>query len=245
MKQASIAGQIGTFLGLSWPYFATSVTKRYAPWEATAPYHRDSNVPRNLAAELPLAHLIPECTSAHSHGEQRIRRCCGCRPGGNFRSRSAPIPLRQAHKLQGDLGHTDLQEDLEFHSSSKLMHYLPSMLADRHLRLREHAQFSRQQDPARRRRLPPHPRGRLVLAQTLPLDPLLLRASLRRRHGLGPQPLQSHPLPARKLPRCPRGQPRPLRPRMDRDDRRRHPVPHGDHQPVPRTPGERALCVRL
>lgn len=34
------------------------------------------------------------------------------------------------HKSQGDLGHTDLQEDLEFHSSSKILMFFSLYIAD-------------------------------------------------------------------------------------------------------------------
>jgi hypothetical protein len=139
---------------------------------------------------------------------------------------------------KGDLGHTDLQEDLEFHSSStpssspsdpsattRLTYFLRSLQHNILLPTRN------RQDPTRLDLLPPRPNHILLLLQqpqTLPLDPLLLRASLRRRYCRSPAPLQIRNLPARKLPRRARRQPRSLRASMDRYNRRRHLIPHGN-----------------
>jgi hypothetical protein len=136
---------------------------------------------------------------------------------------------------QGDLGHTDLQEDLEFHSSStshpaSFSHnYCP--LTHPPYRLRHAALPRSPQNPARQPIFPPRSQhlSRLQQPQTLPLDPILLRASLRRRHQRSPAPLHICHLPARQFPRRPRRKSRSLWPCVDRDDCRCHPVPYGNY----------------
>jgi hypothetical protein len=151
--------------------------------------------------------------------------------------KAAPQPTRRQSsardskltKPQGDLGHTDLQEDLEFHSSSK--HFLSSLspllplhhLTKPHPRLR-HATLLRPRRPQNPTRLvlcvlparPRHLKQQPHKPKALLMVPKLLRASLRRRHSRSPAPLHIHHLPTRQLPRRARGEPRSLRPCMDR-----------------------------
>lgn len=153
-------------------------------------------------------------------------------------------PVTNAHHLQGDLGHTDLQEDLEFHSSSKLPipFYTHRAAHPTSCRLRKPVQHS-QQNPARHCLLPPTPSVQLPIPQTLPLDPLVLRTSLRCRHKRSPPPLHRRRLPPAKLPRRAGRQPRSLRPCVDRYNRSGHPLPHWYHKPVSSTSWERPLCI--
>jgi hypothetical protein len=130
---------------------------------------------------------------------------------------------------QGDLGHTDLQEDLEFHSSSTPSYLpIPTSSHTNYDRLRHPAHARRPQNPTRLVLLPPRPHKLLrLIAQTLPLDPFLLRASLRRRHKRSPAPLHRRHIPARQLPRRPGRKSRSVRPRVDRDDGGGNSVSHG------------------
>lgn len=96
-------------------------------------------------------------------------------------------------------------------------------------RLRQHAQLPQQSPTRHHLRLLP-PRTRLLVAnlpKTLPLDALLLRASLRRRHSRSATPVPRRHLPAAKLPRRSRRESRSLRSCLDCDDGCRHPLLDG------------------
>ena len=152
---------------------------------------------------------------------------------------------------QGDLGHTDLQEDLEFHSSSMSLHKLHNTSPDPHYSSTPFTTSSLSHTakipplanrlPAsrlRRQSLQQNPAGHkqpvradlfLPELQTLPLVPPLLRPVLRRRHVRGPTPLPRRPLPALQLPRHPRRQPGSLRALLDCHHCRLHPLSLGNH----------------
>lgn len=78
--------------------------------------------------------------------------------------------------------------------------------------------------------------------EAVPVDAVVLRPVLRRRHELRARALLGRAVAARQLPRRPRGEPRPVRPLLDRHHRRLDPLPRRHHQSV-REQGRRALRV--
>lgn len=112
-------------------------------------------------------------------------------------------------------------------------------------RFRKHPFRQPRQTPRRQQLLPTHLQRALIRLKTLPLEPLLLRPILRRRHKRSPPPLPRSRLPLLKLPRCPRRQPRPLRPLLDRYNRSRHFVPHRHDFAISCKRGEDSFCIRF
>jgi len=151
-----------------------------------------------------------------------------------------PFVTANTDHFQGeDLGRTDLQEDgLEFHNSSTTTssHIQNHHLTNHRLCIAIRS-FSPRQAPTKQLLLPPHRFINIqhpqLKQQALPLDALLLRPILRRRHRQRRHPLSKRPLPTHKLPRHPRRQPRSLRTRLDRNHRRRNPLPHGHYIRLP------------
>jgi hypothetical protein len=218
-------------------------------WQRTVA-SRDVRQPQSGQLDASSRH-IESLHLTSNHGKQRLRCRRRCRSRGMQLSKSRRKPqtsqsLSTRHgKLtssQGDLGHTDLQEDLEFHSSSKLsidllllQHHPNPATNESRSRLRNPTLWPwRPQDPTRLviRLLPPRPRRLLLqqphIAKALSLVAQLLRPSLRRRHRRSPPPLHLNHLPTRQLPRCARRESRSLRPCMDRYNRRCHLVLDGD-----------------
>lgn len=171
-----------------------------------------------------------------THGKQRLRRCRGCRSRSMHMSKQPMLECEaEADSPQGDLGHTDLQEDLEFHSSStlSLLLALPCTLI-LYLRLRHAAHARCSKDPARLVLVPPrsHHIRLLLRPQALPVDTLLLCASLRCRYQRSPAPLHKRHIPARQFPRRSRGESRSVWARVDCHNGRGHLISDGHHQPI-------------
>ena len=162
--------------------------------------------------------------------------------------------IKEANRYkQGDLGHTDLQEDLEFHSSSKssitTKIAYPIRASHPYILILNHTNTTRSpsirtkppfQDPTRHNlnhdKPLLQPLGNHSL-KALPLVPPLLRAILRRRHKRCHNPMLGSSLPATPLPRCPRWEPGFIRSILDSNNSGVHIIPRRLYKSVSASDG--------